>query len=507
MKKSAGVIAIASNELVLKIGEKAQKAVKVIESVRYPLALGRDTFHTGSISFESLDRAIEIINGFLDICRDYGVSQVRYVATTAVRESENRDYILDQIRIRTGIAFDVIDESREKISVNKMMLSLLEKEQKESSLIVQLGSGNISIFVVKDGSVIGTQNIKIGALRISELFEDYIDKVSDYVQVVKEYLRPFNDSIDAFVTEKPVNFIISGSETDTICHMCNAKLKKNTGIIPRESFTALYKSIKNKTPEMISEEYNISEDEAETLMTAIIILSRLIKNTNAKSMVSYTYTIADSVLFEELQQDISAKLTKEYYSFAVSSAMNLAAKYQCNADHINRVSETALMIFDRMKKHHGLGYRERVLLHIAVILQDIGKIVGTKNHGDIAYHMIRNLDIAGIDEEEKEILAAVVYYHGTTIPNMSQPVYAELDASVRVLVSKLCAILKLANAVHTSHEPKFEKVSVKLSGSELIITAYTYRSIDLEKWAFNIRCRLFEAVYGIKAMLHKRSVM
>lgn len=507
MKRSAGVIAIASNELALKIGEKAQKGVKIIESVKYPLALGRDTFHTGSISFESLDKAIEIIKGFLDICQDYGVSQLKYVATTAIRESENRDYVLDQIKIRTGIDLDVIDESQEKISVNKMMLSLLEKEQKESSLIVQLGSGNISIFVVKDGSVIGTQNIKIGALRISELFDDYMDKVSDYVQVVKEYLQPFNDSIDAFVTEKPVNFIISGNEIDTICRMCNARLKKNMTIIPRENFAALYKSIKNKTPEMISEEYDLSEDEAETLMTAIIILSRLIKNTNAKNIVSYTYTIADSVLFEEIQQDISIKLTKEYYSFAISSAMNLAEKYQCNTGHINRVSETALMIFDRMKKHHGLGYRERVLLHTAVILQDIGKIVGTKNHGEIAYHMIRNLDIAGIDEEEKEILAAVVYYHGTTIPDMSQSVYSELEAPVRVLVSKLCAILKLANAVHTSHEPKFEKINVKLSSNELIITAYTYRSIDLEKWAFNIRCRLFESVYGIKAVLHKRSVM
>ncbi len=507
MKKSVGVIAIASNELALKIGERSSKGVKIIEAVTYPLALGRDTFHFGKISFSSLDKAVEIIKGFQAICKDYGVSQIKSVATTAIRESENKDYILDQIKIRTGLDLEVIDDSREKISVNKMMLSLLDDEQKRSALMVQLGSGNISIFLLRDGHIISTQNIKIGALRISELFEDYIDRVSDYVQVIKEYLQPFNDSIDAFITEKPVNFIISGNEINTVCGMCSVKVKKNSAVISRDRFTALYKSIKNKTPEIIAEEYDILEEKAEALMPAIIIISRLIKNTSAKNIVSYMYTVADSMLYETLYADNAEKLTREYYGFAIESAMNLAEKYQCDPSHIRRVTDTSLMIFDKMKRHHALGNRERVLLQLSAALQDIGKMVNTKNHGEIAYHMIRNLDIVGIDEEEKDIIAAVVYYHGARVPSMSHYYYSQLEAPVRVLVSKLCSILKLANAVHSSHNPKFEDINVRLSANELIITASTYRNTDLEMWSFGIRSGLFQSVYGIKAVLHKRSVM
>lgn len=507
MKKSIGVIAIASNELALKIGERSSKGVKVVEAVTYPLALGRDTFHFGKISFSSLDKAVEIIKGFQDICKDYGVSHIKAVATTAIRESENKDYILDQIKIRTGIDLQVIDDSQEKISVNKMMLSLLDDEQKSSALMVQLGSGNISIFLLKNGRIISTQNIKIGALRISELFEDYMDRVSDYVQVIKEYLQPFNDSIDAFITERPGDFIISGNEINTICCMCSVKVKKNTASISREKFTSLYKSIKNKTPEIIAEEYDIPEEKAEILMPAIIILSRLIKNTSAKSIFAYMYTSADSMLYEELYADRAEKLTREYYDFAIDSAMMLAEKYQCDTGHIQRVTDTSLMIFDKMKRHHALGNRERVLLQLSAALQDIGKMVNTKNHGEIAYHMIRNLDIVGIDEEEKEIIAAVVYYHGARVPNISHYYYSRLEPPERVLVSKLCSILKLANAVHSSHNPKFEDINVRLSANELIITASTFKNIDLEIWSFGIRSGLFQAVYGIKAVLHKRSVM
>ena len=43
----------------------------------------------------------------------YGVSQVRAVATSAVREARNGDVFLDRIRRRTGIEFDIINEAEE----------------------------------------------------------------------------------------------------------------------------------------------------------------------------------------------------------------------------------------------------------------------------------------------------------------------------------------------------------------------------------------------------------
>ena len=61
MKKCVAVIEIASNELRLKIGEKGANSVKVIESISNPLALGKDTFHSGKISFESLEKLLLLL--------------------------------------------------------------------------------------------------------------------------------------------------------------------------------------------------------------------------------------------------------------------------------------------------------------------------------------------------------------------------------------------------------------------------------------------------------------
>ena len=113
-KKSTAVIEIASNELRLKVAEKKGEGVKIIDALSYPLSLGRDTFHYGKISFESICKTADIINGFLQVTKEYGVDDIATIATTAVREATNKEYVLDQIKIKTGLDITVADDSQEK---------------------------------------------------------------------------------------------------------------------------------------------------------------------------------------------------------------------------------------------------------------------------------------------------------------------------------------------------------------------------------------------------------
>lgn len=505
MKKTVAVIEIVSNALRLKIGEKSQKGLKVIESIVYPLALGRDTFHNGKISFESLDKAADIIKGFLSVTKDYGVTDIRAVATTAIREAKNKDYILDQLKLKTGLKLEVIDESQEKILINKIVFANLDEDKRDSSLLIHLGSGNISIFVLQKNEIISTLSIKLGALRISELFDEAIENSADYVQIIKEYMHPFTDAISAFVKDKAANFIISGNQTDTISKMCNAKTKGKNNIISKENFLKLYSSIKDKTPSIIANEFNLAIENTETLLPTIIVMSRLLKFTTAKHIISPIYTLGDTLLFEQLYPAEQKKLTDLYSVFSVDSSLETAKKFGCDIYHINRVRTTALKIFDRLKKMYGMGEKEKLLLNLSVILQDIGKIINIKGHNELSYHMIRGLDIVGINEDERNIIATSVLYHNSLTPTGEHEQYAALDLASRVVVSKLSAILKIANAIHSSHNPKFDEINVRLSGKELIITASTFKNINLEKWNFKTKSRLFEDVYGIKAVLNKRT--
>ena len=164
-------------------------------------------------------------------------------------------------------------------------------------------------------------------------------------------------------------------------------------------------------------------------------------------------------------------------------------------------------MFDRLKKVHGLDKRERFLLRMTVILHNVGKFINPKAHYIHSYNIINGLDIAGISENEKRIIATIALYHGSITPDMKYSEYRELSPEDRVLVSKLCAILRLAVAVNSGHSGKFDEMTVKLRGNEMIVTLTTFKDIELEKWTFNLKNEFFTDVYGIKAVLTKRSVL
>ena len=277
MKKQIAVIELASNELRLKIGEKSDMKVKTVDSLSYPVTLGRESFHNGKISFETIEKICQVIKGFLNTASEYGVSEIRAIATTAIREAKNKDYILDQIKVKTGVDIEVLDENSEKTAVNRHIMSVLPAEKRNSALFVQLGSGNINIYVMENSKMVDTYSLKIGGLRINELFEESLDSPKDYVQVIREYLTPFFETLSDAIPEKLSQCIVSGNEIQTIASMCNATNSLDFSIMERTAFTKMYKNAKEKGTEAISMEYDIPQEEVEVLLPSLIVLNRLLK--------------------------------------------------------------------------------------------------------------------------------------------------------------------------------------------------------------------------------------
>ena len=73
----------------------------------------------------------------------------------------------------------------------------------------------------------------------------------------------------------------------------------------------------------------------------------------------------------------------------------------------------ALTIFDSMKKVHGMGARERLLLQIAVQLHDCGKYISMADVAECSYRIIMATEIIGLSTEERRVIASAVRYNTT----------------------------------------------------------------------------------------------
>ena len=507
--RTAAVIDVGSNELRLKIAESVRGKFKYIENLTYPLSLGRDTFDTGKISFEKVEKTCAIIKNFLAATEEYGVraSDVRVIATTAVREAVNSEYILDQIKIKTGLDIRVIDDMDEKLYIYKFVSSLIGDGLKQSAMMVYIGSGNIGMSVLEDGRIPFLQNIKVGSLRISEMFGDIAEYSGEFYVVLEEYLNSFTDILEDELPRQIKNFIVSGNEIAMVAELAQAEKDSVFYTITKERFTALYDDLKNKTTDRISSEYRLPMEKAEVLLPAMCIYSNLLRLTQADVIISPQILLSDAIVYEMLFPEEFAAISKEFNKNAVLSARALAKKYNAIEGHFAKVEDFALKIFDKMKRVHGMGAREKLLLQVAAVLHDAGKFINLKEHYHHSYNIARGSDIVGLNQREMEIVALICRYHSRLIPTMEDENYARLGAYDRVLVSKLSAILRIADSLDRSHTQKFDGLDVKLTETELIMTMTTDKNTDLESWALNERAVFFEEVFGIKASVRKKKVL
>ncbi|MFQ9797824.1 MAG: hypothetical protein ACLR23_01695 [Clostridia bacterium] len=110
-----------------------------------------------------VDEICNVLSGFRQLLRDYHVRVFRAVATSAVREAKNRDYVLDQIQVRTGIGLEVLHNSEERYLTQLAVRHVIPEYAKLKAaglLTMDIGSGSIQIAAYDDSGLVYNQNIE-----------------------------------------------------------------------------------------------------------------------------------------------------------------------------------------------------------------------------------------------------------------------------------------------------------------------------------------------------------
>ena len=189
----------------------------------------------------------------------------------------------------------------------------------------------------------------------------------------------------------------------------------------------------------------------------------------------------------------------------IACAQNISKRYMGSKRRGETLEKIAMTIFDSMKKIHGLGKRERLLLRIATLLHDCGKYISLVNLGECSYNIILSTEIIGLSHLEREIVANVVKYNHMDFDYgevMQQG--GDIDKAAYLTIAKLTAILKIANGLDRSHKQKFKDVKASLKERELVITVDGSVDITLEKGLFTKRSDFFEEVYSIRQVIRQR---
>jgi exopolyphosphatase / guanosine-5'-triphosphate,3'-diphosphate pyrophosphatase len=144
---------------------------------------------------------------------------------------------------------------------------------------------------------------------------------------------------------------------------------------------------------------------------------------------------------------------KRNRNVTMSFVIKTARTYDPDPAHSEQVTTLALVLFDGLRVLHGYGPGERRLLEIAGRLHDIGcSRVASGKHHKLSRDLILELDIPGLDEEDRWVCALIARYHTKALPDASRHrQFASLDSDRRQLIEWLAGILRVADGLDYSH--------------------------------------------------------
>ncbi len=500
-------IDLGSHALRMKVGEINRSGLfHELENYRKINGVGHDTFTTGKVSFETVDKICDELKLFKKSFVEYGVDQYLAMATSALREAENRDYIVDQIRLKTGLEIKVISNSEEQYLTHKAIkhqLSDYEQLIQEGAVVVVVGAGSVQITTYKEGRLRSSQNVKMGSLRIKEVFEDIERKAINYHNILDEYISTNLEGVDYFKdTDTYKHLIAVGGELSIISKLIENQENTHIGQLSEKEFLKLFDHIVDMTIEEIEETYGVKRERAEIILPSMMLFKMFLEKVESNQIITPIISLTDGIIRLIHEELYLKKKSDENNDDIIANAKALARKFQYNEPHAKKVEENALILFDRLKKIHGLK-QERVLLQVAAILHDIGKVVALDQHYLHSYNLIRSLEIFGLSEEHVEMVANIACYHSMVKPTVTDQNFNGLPRESRTKVGKLISIIRLADALDRSHKGKIQIQSVRLHEKELVIHCTSAVNVDttLEEWTFNQKADYFMEVFGITPRL------
>ncbi|BBB90820.1 MAG TPA: HD domain-containing protein [Methylomusa anaerophila] len=503
-------IHVGSEQISLQIVEYTSlDDIKIIDHSSRSVGLGEETFKTGRISFSAVSEICELLKGYRRLLREYGVRDYLLVATTAIREAQNQAYIIDQIKIKTGFNVEIVDMPQEIFYKYVSIFNIVNQQGltngPEGLLFVDISSGGLGITLYKDGVLNYQQNIHIGALRIKESFDKAQRDSRYFHQALSEYIYSVIEPVEHEMRRHDIKrLVLSGTETRLLLKMLG-KDPARLVYISLDEFSELYRQVKSLNLPQIMNDFDLTEQKAEIVFPTIVLYKQILALTNAAEIIVPSDHFIDGVTAIHIMEKTRAPQKTVIEQQIISLAHTLGRKYQFDTLHSVAVEKWSLLLFDCLCRISGLGERARLLLRVAAILHDIGKYVSLRRHYFYSYRLIASSDILGFSETEKQVIANVAYYHSTGTPADNDENYAVLSNEQKVMVSKLSAIIRLADAIDRSHKQKVKEADFILKGDEMIVTVAAEDDISLEEWTFVDKAEFFEAVFGIRATLIRRT--
>ncbi len=298
-------IDIGTNAVLLLIADIDDNgAIKPVEHrQRFP-RLGKEVDNKYIISPSAFETVANVLNEYKNLSQKYEVGNIVACATSAVRDSSNKNEFIKHLKEITGIDVEVISGEDEALISYKGAISGLTKQSKRT-VVLDIGGGSTEISFKRDNVFI-FHSLQIGAVRLTERYFKHNPPTDEEIQltnaaILSEFLRVGVIDFSSYI------FVgVAGTVTTLACldqNLIEFDVNRVSGYkLTYECVDGWSNKFISMTSLQIRSLSNTTEGRADILPAGVLILLNFMKHFNFKEILVSERGLRYGMAFREWEK-------------------------------------------------------------------------------------------------------------------------------------------------------------------------------------------------------------
>ncbi|QSZ41278.1 Ppx/GppA family phosphatase [Sulfurimonas aquatica] len=461
MAKRVAVIDIGSNSVRMVVYEKTSRyAFHQLHEEKSKVRISENAYKdNGNLQEIPMQRAFNALADFIKISESFNARKLLCVATSALRDAPNQQDFLREVKKKLKLNIKIISGEKEAYFGAIACANLLPKQS--NAMSIDIGGGSTEISAIDKDSVSNTISLKLGTVRLKELYfdNDDIDGAIEYIDAQLSLISDFDIStlIGIGGTFRAISSAILQSQNYPLdkIHAYEYSL---------ETFSEYIEKILDTKSSNELSALGIKNNRLDVIKPGTLILQRVIKKFNIHKVITSGVGVREGVYLSDLLRNSKHKFPHNY---------NTSIKYLIDS-HVQDKAFSILLnslskkLFDLTKETLSLDESYRYELGIAAKLYPTGSNIHFYSQNKHTYYLIQSALEYGFTHKNITLIATLTKYAKNRLPTTSHlQKYAQLLPAEHI-TKALSYLLSLSIAL-LSHRPRNIDFQMKIEDGTIII--------------------------------------
>ncbi|WP_411343843.1 Ppx/GppA family phosphatase [Paenibacillus sp. WLX1005] len=505
-----GIMDIGSNSIRLVIYENGSgMGFKVLKECRESARLSAIVTPEGVMPLESVSQIVPVLRQFAEVSRAYEVSEIRAVATAAIRNAVNGEQVIQYLNQETGLAIELLPGEMEG---HYGFLGVVNRIDIRDGFIIDIGGGSTEITLFQERKRISSVSFPFGAVNMNVRFGGkqegrWDEKAISGLETM--VMKAANEH--PWISQHPgLPMVGLGGTIRAIGKMHQRKRKYSMEQIHQYQLQAedtdyYYQQLPSMTNEERKRIAGLSKNRTDIIVPGTIILRTLFRHMQCAHYVISGSGLRDGLYFEWERGKEHAVLD-DVLEYEIESVLD--SEPLPRQRHLRQVADLSVQLYQALGE--GLDDPWNVkLLRTAALLHQVGMKVSYHDYEEHTRYLLTTRALAGLDHRETVLVAFIAIFgsKGKIKKRRISVEYADiLHPNDEERIRRLGALLQLAASMDTSETQPVERMQAVRKGRDFELTIQCRTEASMEVVEITEAVKDLEKEWDVRVRLVVRTV-